>query len=320
LTPDIEERAKKTAIYVHEVGKALANVLEKSGYKIWIILDRLDEVFDRYSNVEFNGLRGLLKAYRSFDIGQPDLFGVKLFLRDDIKQFLTDDRIYKKFFGGSIPPLAAATHIFSKESPVLSWTQDEIEKLILYRLSLSSELRNFIEMEAEGRNAVEQELRSKDARLKYWNRIFPEKISTMSSLKWIYTRLRDSNGVVTPRSVIDLLNGAADFQKQNLQVNFEDSPHIFPEEAIKQGHAAASKSKLRNDIYNEFPKEQGNIMKLANGKGKLDKNELKVLYGTDWEGVVETLRRIGILRLVRHSDDYMVEFLFRPALEITYKS
>ena len=312
-------RANKNALYIHDIGLALTKILEKCGYTIWIVLDRLDEVFERYSMEEFNGLRGLLKAYRSFDLGNKGTIKVKIFLRDDIKLFLLDAGIFLKNFGKTIPTFPAATHIFAKESPVLNWTRDEIEKLILYRLSLSEELRLNIGMTASNREDIEQELRTKQTRLKYWNKIFPEKIVTSTSLDWIYTRLADSNGVVTPRSVIDMLNGAVEYLKQNLQTNFEDSAYIFPEEAIKQGHAIASKSKLENDIYNEFPKDQENIKKLANGRGKLTTKELRKLFGKDWKNEVENLRRIGILRLVKNSNDYMVVFLFRPALGITYK-
>ncbi|MET1033416.1 MAG: hypothetical protein ABWX94_02865, partial [Candidatus Saccharimonadales bacterium] len=153
-----------------------------------------------------------------------------------------------------------------------------------------------------------------------WNKIFPEKVATSTSLNWIYSRLRDSNGVVTPRSVIDMLTAATEFQKKNIQINFEDSPDIFPVDALKHGVEIASKNKLENDIYNEFPKDQENIKKLGKyGKHKLNRHDLESLYGKDWEKTAESLRRIGILRFIRNSNDYMVEFLFRPALGITYK-
>jgi hypothetical protein len=69
LSPELEFFEKKEekdnkSYYVNNLGNALRDLLRISRFKIWIILDRLDEVFERYSPVEFNGLRGLLRAYK----------------------------------------------------------------------------------------------------------------------------------------------------------------------------------------------------------------------------------------------------------------
>jgi hypothetical protein len=323
-------QASRESVYVNQIGESLNKILEKSGLKVWVMLDRLDEVFERFSYGEFNGLRGLLKAYKSFDAGQENgLLRIKIFLRDDIKAFLTDAQVYRKFFPRkNIPPLAAATHILSKEAPTLFWSEEEIEQLILRRLLSSKLMRDYLGI--TGRypdldddrieEGIKEELRNRSIRAEYWGKIFPEKIQSSPSLKWIFTRLRDSNGVVTPRTVIDMLDAAVNFQKKKNQTNFEDSNEIFSTEALKEGMDIASKYKLEKDIYNEFPKEQQNIKKLEKeGKPKLNKIDLKRIYGDDWLDVAEELRRMGILRHIKNSDEYMIEFLFRPGLNILYK-
>lgn len=60
--------------------------------------------------------------------------------------------------------------------------------------------------------------------------------------------------MVTPRSVIDMLEGSFDHQKK-IRTNFDDSSETFPVEALKEGIDVASKVKLEKDIYNEFPGE-----------------------------------------------------------------
>lgn len=321
---------ERKSIYVNYIGDSLTKILQKSGFKIWVILDRLDEVFARYSPTEFNGLRGLLKAYKSFDAGQGSgSFRIKIFIRDDIKLFLTDAKIYQKFFSKrNIPPFAAATHVFSKEAPTLSWSEEEIQQLILNRFLLSRKLRDYLGITQKYENLdegaiekkVKEELRDQSIRSEYWDKIFPKKIQTMDSLKWIFTRLRDSNGVVTPRSVIDMLEAAINFLKKENLVAFKDRSEIFNTDSLKQGLDTASRHKLERDIFNEFPKEQENIKKLEKeGKPKLSKEELETIYGSGWLDVVEHLKRIGILRYIKNSDEYMIEFLFRPALNITYK-
>ena len=321
LEPTKEENKKN--IYVNDIGKSLKKILEKSGFKIWIILDRLDEVFDRYSTVEFNGLRGLLIAYNSFVVGgESDLFRIKLFLRDDIVDFLTNNNVYKKYFKKDIPPLPAATHIFAKQSPVLNWSEDEIQQLVLNRLLLNKPLAKYVGLpERFGSDRLKKTLSTKSKRELYWNKIFPKNISTSTSLKWIFTRLKDSNDIITPRSVIDMLEAATSYQKQRISVNFEDSAQVFPVDSIKAGLASASKYKLEKDIYNEFPKEQDNIKKLSKeGKIKLSKEDLIRVYGKNWEEVISNLQRIGIIRYIKDSMSYRVELIFRPALGMVYSS
>jgi len=313
---------KSTALFVNEISEALNNILKKCDYTMWIVLDRLDEVFRRYSIVEFNGLRGLLKAYRSFgSLDGSNALKIKIFLRDDIMEFLTDSKVFKEHFPKQdIPPLPVATHIMAKASPVLSWSEEEIEKLVLNRLLLSDKMRAFIGMRADTREQIDALLSTKEARLSYWNKIFPEKISKQTSLGWIYTRLRDSNRIVTPRSVIDMLQAATDYQKRELQTEFKDSQYIFPVEAIKAGVIEASKKKLNDDVYNEFPKEQANIEKLKESRlTKFSQQDLQRIFGKNWQVTTETLRRIGILRNLKSSNDYMVEYLYRPALEMPYQ-
>ena len=314
----------KEAVYVQTIGKSLAKILQKSGFRIWIILDRLDEVFARYSAVEFNGLRGLLVAYKNFVIdGDSNLFRIKLFLRDDIVDFLTNDKIYKKHFRGkNIPPLPAATHIFAKQSPTLNWDEDEIEQLILNRLMLSSKLCDYLEVPDDLRGSnLKKILRASKDRKEFWNKIFPRTAASSPSLKWIFTRLKDANGIVTPRSVIDMLEGAINEQKKIMSVDFKDVEEILSINAIKKGLKIASINKLEKDIFNEFPQEQHAIKRLkAERKIKFTKEDFRNIYGKNWEETVASLNRIGIIRYVKDSDTYRVELLFRPALDLAYSS
>jgi len=325
----VNNKTKSRPIYVNDIGQKLKALTKKSGFKIWLILDRLDETFDRFSATEFNGLRGLLRAYKSFDIGDEyDLLKIKLLLRDDVKLFLTDEKIFKNFFQNSkMPPLVAATHIFSKEAPTLCWTDRGIERLILNRLLSSRELRDYIGMtEKIGGlkydlldKKIDEELSEKARRIVYWNKIFPNKIQSSVTLKWIYNRLKDSNDVVTPRSVIDMLEGAINYQK-NRSISEDDTFEIISAESLKAGLERASENKLRNDLFNEFPMEQENIKKLEKErKYKLSTSDLQKMYGDLWIDVSESLNRMGILRPLKNSDEYIIQFLFRPALGIPYK-
>ena len=56
-------------------------MLDASQLSLWLMVDRLDEVFPRRSDVERTALRGLLRAMRYFASAS---IRVKVFLRDDM--------------------------------------------------------------------------------------------------------------------------------------------------------------------------------------------------------------------------------------------
>jgi hypothetical protein len=50
--------------YITDVRHALEAILSRSNLSIWLMIDRLDEVFPRRSDLERTALRGLLRAMR----------------------------------------------------------------------------------------------------------------------------------------------------------------------------------------------------------------------------------------------------------------
>ncbi|MGD0280549.1 MAG: hypothetical protein ABSC11_14775, partial [Smithella sp.] len=65
------EDISRRPIYLASFRDQLADILGKNKIKIWVMLDRLDEVFPHRSEVEKIGLRGLLKA--SYNFSHPNL-------------------------------------------------------------------------------------------------------------------------------------------------------------------------------------------------------------------------------------------------------
>jgi hypothetical protein len=76
--------------YVNDVKEALEAVLEATQLSLWLMVDRLDEIFPRRSDVEKMALRGILRAMRYFS---STSIRVKVFLRDDMLEQVarTDD-------------------------------------------------------------------------------------------------------------------------------------------------------------------------------------------------------------------------------------
>lgn len=49
-------------LYVNDIKQKLESVLEKTGLSLWLMVDRLDEIFPRRSDLERTALRGILRA------------------------------------------------------------------------------------------------------------------------------------------------------------------------------------------------------------------------------------------------------------------
>jgi hypothetical protein len=106
--------------YVSEIREALEEVLKKSDLSLWLMVDRLDEVFPRRSEIERRALRGLLRAMRLFTSNR---LRVKIFLRDDML-----DNLVK---GGE--GFTALTHVTARKADTLRWDNDQILAMLAKR-------------------------------------------------------------------------------------------------------------------------------------------------------------------------------------------
>lgn len=76
------------------------------------MIDRLDEIFPRRSNLETRALRGLLKSLRIFESQE---IKIKVFLRDDIlNQVVSDGKGF-----------TALTHLTAQKADTLRWDKNK---------------------------------------------------------------------------------------------------------------------------------------------------------------------------------------------------
>ena len=78
VSKDVDSRM---TVYIDAIASSLEQILIKADLYLWLMVDRLDELFARRSETETRALRGLLQALRLF---RSDRIRVKIFLRDDI--------------------------------------------------------------------------------------------------------------------------------------------------------------------------------------------------------------------------------------------
>jgi len=292
--------------YVGGIKAALEAVLTRADLSLWLMVDRLDEIFPRRSALETKALRGLL---RTLDIFESKQIRVKVFLRDDILDQVTT--------GGQ--GFTALTHVMARGAATLKWSPDDILMLILKRLFASNKLCVFLGVERDRLSA------SQDYRLEAFYKVFPNTVysppAQSRTLKWIYSHTKDGRGVVTPRDVIDLLTHA----KQHQQDEFQQDPigttdSLIGSAAIRYGLAELSKIKRDKVLKAELPHLWPDIAKFMGGKTEYSVGALRKLLGPSSGTTINDLVSIGLLELMRPKaggTSYKVPSLYRDGLELT---
>jgi hypothetical protein len=118
---------------VNDIKQKLESVLEKTGLSLWLMVDRLDEIFPRRSDLERTALRGILRASRYFS---SDSIRVKIFLRDDMFE-----QIVRNPDG-----FTALTHITARQADTLRWTDDQILAMVVKRFFANEPFSGYLQI------------------------------------------------------------------------------------------------------------------------------------------------------------------------------
>lgn len=128
--------------------------LEQLDFRVWVVLDRLDVAFAQHEVLEKNALRALFKAY--LDMGALDEVSIKIFLRSDIWQRITEEGFRE------------ASHI--TRALTIEWNDQSLRHVVLRRV-----LRNQGIADAYGVDP-EQVFASVDAQNELLDRMLPDQI------------------------------------------------------------------------------------------------------------------------------------------------
>jgi hypothetical protein len=114
-------------VYIDATASRLEQILIKTDLCLWLMVDRLDELFARRSETETRALRGLLQTLRLF---RSDRIRVKVFLRDDILDQIIGDQGF-----------TALTHVAARRSDILRWSEEQILTMIVRRIFANDAVR-----------------------------------------------------------------------------------------------------------------------------------------------------------------------------------
>ncbi|HJS88705.1 MAG TPA: hypothetical protein VJ738_01930 [Steroidobacteraceae bacterium] len=291
--------------YVSDIRQTLEEVLKLSNLSLWLMVDRLDEVFPRRSDTERRALRGLLRAVKQFS---TPLIRVKLFIRDDML-----DNLVSTDAG-----FTALTHLTARQADTLRWEPEQIQAMLAKRFFANDGIAAFFNVDAERVNS------SAAYRLQCLSKLFPPTVfrgtRQSSTLTWIYKRCSDGRGVVTPRDVLDLLLKAKQRQHDICSGDPDgETAWLIGADAIQYGLEQLSEHKRRTYLQAEFPHLWQHMAKFIGGKTEYSEEALVALLGKEAKPAAEDLVSIGFLQKKSGSANttYTVPFLYRYGMDMS---
>lgn len=293
--------------YIEGIVSALERLLESSDLSLWLMMDRLDELFPRRSALEKRALRGLLKTLPYFQLGR---IRVKIFLRDDIFDQVVSSR----------EGFTALTHVTARRADTLRWSEDQILTMLVRRIFSSDALLKHFKVDANLlRSSIEYQRQC-------FYKIFPDTVyggsRQSASLRWIYNHTQDGRGVTTPRDIIDLVARAGQWQRDAFRADSSGTTdRLLSGQAIRYGMTELSRHKRAVLLEAEFPHLWSKIHALVGEGTEYGENALHRLFGKNFQTIVSDLESIGVLYRTSHSGKrtFKVPFIYRRGLELSQR-
>ncbi|HXX71824.1 MAG TPA: hypothetical protein VEI55_05985, partial [Candidatus Acidoferrum sp.] len=302
VTPKVEfgagEQGQEKQEIAHEEGFTVLNrALDEVDLTVWLALDRLDEAFQGFPNVETPALRALFRTY--LDLLAYPRVRLKLFVRNDV---------FRKVVQGGFVNL---THINARKM-VIVWEEDDLLNLFARRVRDSSEFLQVTELTRKSDREI-------------FDRIFPDQVvpggGRPKTWNWMMSRIRDGNGIKPPRNLIDLIVEARQAQLRSEDRSpREQSPElpIIEGDAIRRAQRALSERRVQDTLFAEASDLAPTIEKFRDGKAEHSVKSLSELLGLPEQSVraaIKPLLEIGFLEEVGSS--FKVPMLYRDGLNIT---
>lgn len=282
----------------HEASLGILNTaLESMGVTAWIALDRLDEAFQGFPDVEMPALRALLRTY--LDLQEFENIRLKLFVRRDL---------FRKVIRGGFVNL---THVNAKKVEIV-WDEDDLLKLLYRRMEESPGLLE--DLGAVGMTAKQ-----------VFDRVFPQQVDVgerkPTTWNWMMSRIRDGNHIKPPRNLIDLAEESRQAQlrredRENRALEL-DKP-LIEADSIRRALGRLSSKRVEDSLLAEAGDSADDIARFRGGKAEHNDSSLASLLGVTVDEIpsrISPLVEFGFLEAIGTS--YKIPILFREGLGIT---
>jgi hypothetical protein len=283
----------------------LDEALGEFGYKIWVLLDRLDVAFSENHDLEANALRALVRVYGDFR-GLHNI-SLKIFLREDIWKRIME-RGYRE-----------ASHLVRYDN--ITWNEPALLNLLMRRLLNNSGIVTEFNIDSASvlQNADKQE--------KLFGVLFPKQVEQgpqkARTFKWLLTRCADSTKKTAPRELIHLLNCIRDQEIRRLEQGGTPAPggQLFDRSVFKAALPTVSSARLHQYLYAEYATYRAYIEALDGQKTEQTSESLADIWKIDKSASVEKANELVELgffekRGTRDEPTFWVPFLYRDALHL----
>ncbi len=282
----------------HEEALQILNrALEEGGVDAWVVLDRLDEAFQGFPNVEIPCLRALLRTYLDL-LAYPNI-RLKLFVRNDL---------FRKVIQGGFVNL---THVNARKIEIV-WEEEDLLSLFCRRVRDSSQFVHSADLRDLTDNGI-------------FARIFPAQVDQgarkPTTWTWMMARIRDGNGIKPPRNLIDLVAKAREAQLRSEDRNprtYDPAHPMIEADSIRRALRGLSEQRVQDTLLAEAAELAPTIERFRDGKAEHNLSSLAVLLGVPEAGVrsaIKPLLEMGFLE--ETGSTYKVPMLYREGLEIT---
>lgn len=289
----------------------VASTLRRNGRILWLLFDKIDEIFPANREERIAALSGLMSAAlnirRTFPEIQP-----RIFLRTDLWRDLN---------------FTNKSHLTDK-TVELSWNREQLAWLLTKRACASKPVRDYLEMCVPQLRGHQVEDLTRAQRDKCLESIFPETVYPGQReayiLDWIVDRVTDGLGTSLPRETIMLGNQAAG--NQRAAGGPESADLLLSKEATRDAFPAVSQD--RCDTYlAEFPNLRDHFRRFEGQvTPKFARTDLfRLMEGLEPSGIemLRTLAEIGVIHPVRGNVTTAQEFeiprLYRLGLRLVIR-
>lgn len=288
-----------SVVYSDHFLQVLNDALKACDIKLWVLLDRLDEAFQGYQDVEVPALRALFRTY--LDMTSLDFLRLKLFVRKDLFRKITE--------GGFVN----LTHINSKKVEIV-WEEDDLLNMLCRRIR-KKKFMNSIGFLSDDRG---------DKDLFY--KVFPSQVDSGTrkpeTLTWIMSRIRDGNNIRPPRNLLDLVLNAlqAQFRREERDGRpFVSNDPLIESESLRKAQKKLSADRVQDTLFAEAGGDLvASLEQFRDQKAEQNRQTIAKLLGLSEADAMSRIRRLvelGFLEEIGAS--YKIPMLYREGLNIT---
>ena len=300
---------KNSRISVYELLGEIDTHLGNEGKTVWILLDKIDELFPSKIETRKECIEGLFLAYIDF-VSRYKNIKLKIFLRTDIWNTLS---------------FVNKSHLTDKTT-IITWDSDALKTLLIKRAVNNPCIRDFLTKD-KGLTISE----SSDDVGKCFDVLFPERVYSgtreAKTMAWIIDRSKDGLDGVYPREIINFANYAVKEEIKNgddLNQEYWGQKSLISGSSIRNAFTSVSKVKVQSYL-SEFEKLTKHFERFAGQQtAEYSQDELIALMSglePGGEDMIRQLHETGVIayssgQTLTKDSKIIVPRLFRNGLGI----